>query len=106
LPGVGWSTEHGDLRVPHFLGMHGMQLIPLFAWWFARRRAAAVLVASASYVGLVGILAWQALKGESIAAPDGATLTWFAVWAAGTAVAFLATSRRTAGHATAHGYSA
>jgi hypothetical protein len=63
LPGVGWSTEHGDLRIPHFLGMHGMQLIPLFAWWFARRRVPAVFIAAASYLALVAILAWQALKG-------------------------------------------
>ncbi len=29
LPGVYWSRDHGDLRVPHFLGMHAWQLLPL-----------------------------------------------------------------------------
>jgi hypothetical protein len=93
LPGVGWSTEHGDLRVPHFLGMHGVQIIPLFAWLFARRRVSAVFIASGSYFLLVAILTWQALKGEPVAAPDGTTLAVLAVWAAATAVAMFAATR-------------
>jgi len=93
LPGVGWSSEHGDLRIPHFLGMHGVQLIPLFAWVFARRRVSTVFISAASYMGLVAILTWQALKGESIVAPDGVTLAVLAAWIAVTAVAILAASR-------------
>jgi hypothetical protein len=38
LPVVGWSTEHGDLRIPHSFGLHGVQAIPFFAWLISRRR--------------------------------------------------------------------
>jgi hypothetical protein len=86
LPGTGWSVEHGDLRVPHFLGLHGLQALPLITLTFVRRRWAAatrvrlVAVAGASYASLFGILLWQALRGQSLIDPDGTMLTALAVW--------------------------
>ena len=83
LPFVGWSTEGGDLRAPHFVGIHGIQALPLVGWllgWPAiRRRLAAghrvvlVLLWGAGYLGLTLLLTWQALRGQSLIAPDGAT---------------------------------
>jgi hypothetical protein len=103
LPGVGWSVDHGDLRIPHFLGLHAIQAIPLFAFLFARRRTSMVAIAAASYFALTAILTWQALKGESIVAPDSTTLAVLGVWALATFIAMFAATR-TPQPATAEGY--
>ena len=92
IPGTGWSTEHGDLRVAHFVGLHAMQALPLVAVLARRRlsttgRVRLVLTAAASYIALYGILLWQALRGQSVLAPDSLTLTTIGVWAIATAVA-------------------
>lgn len=95
LPMTGWSTEHGDLRLPHFLGMHGMQILPLFAWITRRRRSiATVQLAGASYFGLFAILTWQALRGQSVIAPDSATLIALGLWALATVIALFAIAYR------------
>ncbi|HEY6987542.1 MAG TPA: hypothetical protein VH369_04115 [Bryobacteraceae bacterium] len=36
IPVLHWSSKHGDLRIPHFFGLHGIQIIPLFAWLIRR----------------------------------------------------------------------
>jgi hypothetical protein len=96
LPGTNWSVEHGDLRVPHFLGLHAVQVLPLIALFLRRRRwhdarAARIVVASAiSYAALFAVLTWQALRGEALIAPDGVTLAALAAWLAATAAAVVA----------------
>jgi hypothetical protein len=69
LPITGWSREHGDLRAPHFVGMHAVQLLPAVAWsigLFASgaSRRLAVFVAAAGYYALFAILLAQALAGH------------------------------------------
>ena len=97
LPFLGWSTEHGDLRIGHFVGMHAIQVLPLFAWLLARRRRLAesqrlalVRIAGAAHLALVGLTTWQALRGQSVVAPDALTLAAFGaiVVAAATAAAW------------------
>ncbi len=76
LPGVGWSTQHGDLRIPHFLGLHAIQVIPFLGWLVSRRRGSqrTVFVLAAGYLAFMAILMWQALRGQSIVEPDSATV--------------------------------
>jgi len=86
LPGTRWSLEHGDLRVPHFVGLHAMQALPLFVWALARLRREAVRVrlalgAGISYAALFAVLLTQALLGQSVAAPSAGFLAAFALWA-------------------------
>jgi Domain of unknown function (DUF4281) len=86
LPVIGWSTVGGDLRVAHFLGIHAMQILPFFGWFVARRRnafarfkevhrLALISTIGFTYLGLVMLLVWQALRGQSVIQPDVQTLT-------------------------------
>lgn len=97
LPLLGWSTEGGDLRVAHFFGLHAMQVLPLIGGllglaWARRRlnerqRLALVWTAGLAYFGLIALLTWQALRGQSIVAPDALTLAAFGLLAGATALA-------------------
>lgn len=93
LPGTGWSLAHGDLRVPHFVGLHAMQALPLVAWLVARRRGTrertrvgVVMGAAVSYTALFGLLFAQAMLGQPLIAPAGAVASGLAAWSLGTVV--------------------
>jgi len=76
LPLLGWSTAGGDLRIPHFVGMHALQALPLFVLLLnACRRLRPVLLAAATFVATVVLLTSQALIGQSIVATSGIILT-------------------------------
>jgi len=84
LPFVGWSTVGGDLRVAHFVGLHALQVLPLLGYLLSlvqglreEQRLKLVWTASFGYAALVLILTWQALRGQSLIAPDGQTLAAF-----------------------------
>jgi len=80
LTGTGWSTEHGDLRVPHFVGLHALQVLPLVALWLGRLRVRGrlrerlVLMAAAGYAGLYVMLLTQALRGVPLIARPSALM--------------------------------
>jgi hypothetical protein len=89
MPLTGWSTTGGDLRIPHFVGMHALQLLPLLLMSLTalaarpglgrladeRTRLRLVLIASGAYAAAFALLTWQALRGQPLTHPDGATLT-------------------------------
>ncbi|MWV50156.1 hypothetical protein GRS96_12850 [Rathayibacter sp. VKM Ac-2803] len=86
LPLLGWSTTGGDLRIPHFVGMHALQGLPLLAIGLDRlaprvrrlrsatTRLRLVAIASIAWAAVVALTCWQALRGQSIATPDALTL--------------------------------
>jgi hypothetical protein len=56
LPMVNWSTQHGDLRVAHFIGLHSLQLIPLFGYYIAKSRRSVQLFAAGYFLVTVLLL--------------------------------------------------
>ncbi|MCX4670132.1 hypothetical protein OG453_26150 [Streptomyces sp. NBC_01381] len=97
MPLTGWSTTGGDLRIPHFFGMHALQLLPLLLMGLValaprftrladeRVRLRLVLVAAAAYAAAFALVTWQALRGQPLIHPDGATLAATALIVAATA---------------------
>jgi hypothetical protein len=87
LSGTGWSTEHGDLQIPNFIGLHVLQVLPLIAFMMRRRRLSSdtrvrlTLAAAGSYFTLVVLLLIQALRGQPILRPDALTFGLFGAWA-------------------------
>jgi hypothetical protein len=67
LPFVNWSTRGGDLRAAHFIGMHALQVIPMFAWVVEKLRpyaaAGLTIVFGVSYFLIFTALFLQALRG-------------------------------------------
>lgn len=82
LPFLGWSTEGGDLRVAHFMGLHALQVIPLGLLVLemlaprvphlrsARVRFRLVLLGSLAYAGLTALVLVQALLAQPVTAPS------------------------------------
>jgi hypothetical protein len=92
IPVTGWSREHGDLRVPHFIGLHAVQALAFVAVALRRWRrpesvrVKTVLAATASYASLFVLLLWEALSAQSVVAPDATMVGSIAIWAVITAL--------------------
>ena len=86
LPITGWSTVGGDLRVPHFIGLHAIQVVLILALVLLRLsprfrllrsesfRTRVVVIASTAYTWVLAVLTWQALRGQSVVNPDALTI--------------------------------
>ncbi|MFE1776532.1 hypothetical protein [Streptomyces sp. NPDC059008] len=108
MPLTGWNTTGGDLRIPHFVGMHALQALPLFLYGiealagrFARLRhervrLRLVLVAAAFLTALLALVTWQALRGQALIHPDAMTLGALGALGAATAIGAYAALRRPA----------
>ena len=62
LPIVNWSTQYGDLRIAHFIGIHSLQVLPLFGNYIAKTKKQAIIF-SIVYFLIVAALFLQAMKG-------------------------------------------
>jgi hypothetical protein len=100
VPVTGWSREHGDVRVPHFVGLHALQALALVALVLRRVRrpdtvrARLMVAAAASYAALFVLLLVQALAGRTVLSNDATSLASLAAWAALSALAFAWLGRR------------
>lgn len=106
LPILGWSTIGGDLRIAHFFGLHGIQVLllavvvlarfaPRYPWLRAEgTRAALIGVLALGYTGLFALVFFQAMRAQSLIHPDGITLACFGSIVAGTGLLGYAVYRR------------
>ncbi len=82
IPILYLSTQGGDIRLPHLLGIHAVQALPLLSWLITstllhvkqRTQAALMWIASFTYAMLMFLFTWQALRAQPITSPDALTL--------------------------------
>ena len=71
---MNWSTGAGDLRAAHMVGLHALQILPLFGFLVGRwkiggteaARTLAVFAFTTLYVLLGAALFWQAMSGSPV----------------------------------------
>ena len=62
LPVTNWSSEHGDLRIAHFLGIHSLQVLPLMGYYIAKSKKQIMILSSVYFFVVIALLV-QALAG-------------------------------------------
>lgn len=74
LPFLNWSTQHGDLRIAHFVGIHALQLVPLSGYALSRSQLPGVaqvlwtMAIGLGYLALMVLLLVLAWMGQPLVA--------------------------------------
>lgn len=95
LPVTGWSREYGDLRIPHFVGLHAIQVLGILALLLPRlvpterRRLRLLHAVTASYGTAFLLLLAMALRGDSPLSPSAPSLAVLLLWGTATTAAVL-----------------
>jgi hypothetical protein len=82
IPVIGWNAIAGDFRVAHFMGIHGLQVLPFIGLALDRlcvkisiaQQRALIWNAGMTYLAFILLLTWQAVHSESVAAPSLRTI--------------------------------
>jgi hypothetical protein len=82
LPLIGWNAVAGDLRVAHFMGIHGLQVLPFVGLALDRlciklstvQQRQLLWNVGLTYLSFIFLLTWQALHSESVVGPSAGTV--------------------------------